>query len=342
MLAPNTRVTFYRHRNEELLQFFKWENNEKLCVATDIGGLVRRLNIEDEHVPKNWRLFIDSSKASLKAVLLHNTNEFPSIPIAHSVEMNEKYEDIKILLEAIEYNKYEWFISGDLKMVAILMGMQLGFTKYCCFLCMWDSRNIDAHYKKKDWPRRSWLIGQGNLIHKPLVKSENVLPPPLHIKLGLMTNFVKTLDKNGEAFRALRELFPNVSDAKLEAGVFDGPMIKKVLQCEHFEFLLNETEAAAWNAFKDVISGFLGNHRAADFEDRVDRLLNAYQAIGSRMSLKMHLLHAHLDFFPDNCGDFSDEHGERFHQTMKIMERRYQGRWDPAMMSDFCWFLIKE
>ena len=30
------------------------------------------------------------------------------------------------------------------------------------------------------------------------------------------------------------------------------------------------------------------------------------------MSLKIHMLHSHLDFFPDNCGMFSDEYGERF------------------------------
>ena len=33
----------------------------------------------------------------------------------------------------------------------------------------------------------------------------------------------------------------------------------------------------------------------------------------ARMSLKMHFLHSHLEFFPENNGDVSDEHGERFH-----------------------------
>ncbi|UYV82366.1 K02A2.6-like [Cordylochernes scorpioides] len=42
------------------------------------------------------------------------------------------------------------------------------------------------------------------------------------------------------------------------------------------------------------------------------------------MSLRIHFLHSHLDFFPDNLGAFSDEHGERFHQDISIMEKRYQ------------------
>jgi len=37
------------------------------------------------------------------------------------------------------------------------------------------------------------------------------------------------------------------------------------------------------------------------------------------MFLKIHFLHSHLDLFPDNLGDESDEHGELFHQQMKNM-----------------------
>jgi len=33
------------------------------------------------------------------------------------------------------------------------------------------------------------------------------------------------------------------------------------------------------------------------------------------MSLKIHFLHSHLDFFPSNLGDFSDEHGENMQTT---------------------------
>ena len=58
------------------------------------------------------------------------------------------------------------------------------------------------------------------------------------------------------------------------------------------------------------------------------------------MSLKMHFLHLHLDFFPPSLGAISDEPGERFHQDITVMESRYQGRSDPNMMRDFCWFLL--
>ena len=71
-------------------------------------------------------------------------------------------------------------------------------------------------------------------------------------------------------------------------------------------------------------------------------MLKSYERMGCRMSLKMHFLHSHLDFFPANLGAVSDEHGERFHQQISIMENRYQGNFNPNMMGDYCWFLQTE
>jgi len=39
------------------------------------------------------------------------------------------------------------------------------------------------------------------------------------------------------------------------------------------------------------------------------------------MSLKIHFLESQLDFFPENLGEVSDEHGERFHQNIMAMEK---------------------
>ena len=64
--------------------------------------------------------------------------------------------------------------------------------------------------------------------------------------------------------------------------------------------------------------------------------------MGCCMSLKIHFLHSHLDFFPPNFGDVCDEHGERFHQDIALMEKRYQGRFDPNMMGHYCLFLQRE
>jgi len=78
---------------------------------------------------------------SLKLVLLHNGNKFPSFPLAHAAKLNESYESMKLLLGKNKYDEFKWKLLGDLKVVALLPGMRLGYTKYGCFLCEWDSRD---------------------------------------------------------------------------------------------------------------------------------------------------------------------------------------------------------
>jgi hypothetical protein len=53
------------------------------------------------------------------------------------------------------------------------------------------------------------------------------------------------------------------------------------------------------------------------------------------MSLKIQFIHAHLDFFPENCGAVSDEHGERFYQDITVMKKRYAGKWRHAVLAEY-------
>ena len=46
-----------------------------------------------------------------------------------------------------------------------------------------------------------------------------------------------------------------------------------------------------------------------------------------------------LNYFSDNCGDYSEEHGERFHQDIATMKNRYQGSITINILDDYCWSL---
>ncbi|XP_059809468.1 uncharacterized protein LOC132382921 isoform X1 [Hypanus sabinus] len=41
------------------------------------------------------------------------------------------------------------------------------------------------------------------------------------------------------------------------------------------------------------------------------------------------------DFFLANLGAISDKRGERFHQDFAVMEKWYQGNWNPSMLADY-------
>jgi hypothetical protein len=139
----------------------------------------------------------------------------------------------------------------------------------------------------------------------------------------------------------LRQKFLLLSDAKIREGVFTGPDIRSVLRDEVFERIITGDEQRAWHAFREVVTGFLGNRRADNYKDLVEELLSSYQKLGCNMSLKIHFLSSHLDYFPENCGSVSDEQGERFHQDFAAMEGRYKGEWSPSMIADYCWTLIR-
>ncbi|GBM63474.1 hypothetical protein AVEN_260906-1 [Araneus ventricosus] len=64
--------------------------------------------------------------------------------------------------------------------------------------------------------------------------------------------------------------------------------------------------------------------------------------MGCNMSLKIHFLHSHLEFFPENLGSVSGEHGERFHQDISNMGASYEGKWNPKMLADYCWTLKRD
>jgi len=144
-------VCFYRGRHEEFKDFFSQEDGVVFC--NDVCSVMEVLG--HEYNPDQWRLFFDSSKEIFKLVLLHNGNIFPSVPLAHAANMKESYESVTLLLGKIKYDEFKWKLCDDLKVVALLLEMQLGYTKYCCFLCEWDSRDKKNRYVNKLWPERT-------------------------------------------------------------------------------------------------------------------------------------------------------------------------------------------
>ena len=105
---------------------------------------------------------------------------------------------------------------------------------------------------------------------------------------------------------------------------------------------MNEVELEAWKTFVLVVNNFLGNNKARNNAKLVNNMLTAFRNLSCNVSVKMHYLFSHMDWLSENLGSMSVEQGERFHQDLKEMGTRYQGRWDVVMRADLCWNLKRD
>ena len=121
ILDLGTKITFYRNRDDLLIRFFTMEDEFVYC--NNIPGFPKEMGLS-YYDSGEWRLFIDSSKRSLKCVLLYKGNKFAGVPIGHSVVVKEHYLNVKMVLNKLGYNEHNWAICADFKMFNFLLGQQ--------------------------------------------------------------------------------------------------------------------------------------------------------------------------------------------------------------------------
>ena len=95
---------------------------------------------------------------------------------------------------------------------------------------------------------------------------------------------------------------PGLSTEKLKAGIFDGPEIRQLINDPAFVVFMSEAERSAWTSFVLLVRNFLGNHKAEDYVELANNMLDNFKHLGCHMSIKVHYLHSHLDRVPD-CTD---------------------------------------
>lgn len=144
--------------------------------------------------------------------------------------------------------------------------------------------------------KTSFEPGSKNILQKPLIDPTKILLSLLNIKLGLIKQFVKSLNKEGDCFRYLGSKLLSISDEKLKA-VFDGPQIHKMLN-DKFTANMNNSKKAARTSFKEV--------KSDNYKEIVTNMVKKFQEQGCLMSIKLHFLHIHVDYFPENLGDCSE------------------------------------
>lgn len=110
-----------------------------------------------------------------------------------------------------------------------------------------------------------------------------------------MKQFVKGLDPYSVAFDYLQELFPKLSDAKVETGIFVRPQIKKLVKSNDVTECFNVREKGAWESPKAVADDFLGNNSADNDKELIETMSQSFKLTDCIMSNKFDTLHFHLD-----------------------------------------------
>lgn len=72
--------------------------------------------------------------------------------------MKENCANMKVLVDKIKYSQYLWNICADLKVVAILTGLQGGYTNFLCFYVnVTVAKGTNEHYVVKNGSQRKSL-----------------------------------------------------------------------------------------------------------------------------------------------------------------------------------------
>ena len=122
-----------RKRHINLANFYA-KSTDSVCYCPDVYGLFQEIGIA--YSASDWRIFSNNSKQSLKSLSTQRKCIFINSCSTCCVGMKEDRESVKTFLDLTQYRNPDWYECGDLKMIALLLGLQGGYNKYSYFLLL--------------------------------------------------------------------------------------------------------------------------------------------------------------------------------------------------------------
>lgn len=113
--------------------------------------------------------------------------------------------------------------------------------------------------------------------------------------------------------------FSKVSLTKIKEWVFVDFQIGKLLKDDNFENTLNVLELDTRPSFRNVFNGLFGMYKSTNYKLLIQKMIDSYELLRCNMSLKVHIGHMHLFFFPQNAVEIIREHFEIFQQYISQM-----------------------
>ena len=163
--------------------------------------------------------------------------------------------------------------------------------------------------------------------------------PTVYVKLDIMKQFVKALEKDGDCFKYICMKFPGLTIEKLKAGIFDEPQIRKLMDDANFCNFMNSAELSAWMAFTNAVKFFLKKIRAPNYKEIFETVLTSIHQLGTNISIKLHFCTAIVLVFQKIQVIWVKSKGNA---PISDMEVRYQDRWDATILADYCWSIKRD
>ena len=99
-----------------------------------------------------------------------------------------------------------------------------------------------------------------------------------------MKLFVKALNKEDACFKYIQEKVPHKNAEKVKRG----PQIRKLTKDAQFLSTMTDVQRKALLFFAEVVSKFFSSTQDSDYKIIVENMLACFEALGCRMSLKIH------------------------------------------------------
>lgn len=104
-------------------------------------------------------------------------------------------------------------------------------------------------------------------------------------------------------FLYLKNKFLRVSDAKNKEGAFEGSRIRESINVEQFDDQMNEVGRAACLSSKLFLETFWTIIRQKEnYREILSDLSKRFKTMECYMSVNIHFVDSHLDYFPENFG----------------------------------------
>jgi hypothetical protein len=100
---------------------------------------------------------------------------------------------MKILLQAFHYYVDQRNICEGLKVTGVLIGVQAGFTNFCCFLFLCDRRSAANITSGVTGNQGRLKRREKTVSNTPLINPMKIFLPPLHINLELIKCLLKAM-----------------------------------------------------------------------------------------------------------------------------------------------------